>query len=54
MTNWLQSLETNPEVQGLYHQVSPYVNNLETKSGQDWNNILNTGTHFLQHLETKY
>lgn len=48
MTNWLQSLETNPEVQGLYHQVSPYVNNLETKSGQDWNNIL------LQHLETNH
>jgi len=48
MTNWLQSLETNPVVQGLYHQVSPYVTNLETKSGKNWNNIL------LQHLETKY
>lgn len=54
MTNWLQSLETNPEVQGLYHQVSPYVNNLETKSGQEWNNLLNTGVNLLQHLETKY
>ena len=52
MTNWLQSLETNPTVQGLYHQVSPYVNSLETKGSATWNTLLHDGVNFLQHLET--
>ena len=47
MTNWLQSLETNPTAQGLYHQVSPYVNTLEAKGSTTWNNLLND-----LHLET--
>ena len=52
MTNWLLSLESNTQFQGVCHQVSGYVNHLETQGGVAWNNLLNEGVNLLHHLET--